>query len=82
MERSIGAIFVMSGWHRVHHSDEQRHTDSHYANLLTFWDRLFGTAHRNVAPGEISVGLKEFQADATQTVWNQLMLPFRRPQAE
>ena len=77
LERSMSSIFVTSSWHKVHHSDEQRYTDSHYGNTFTFWDRIFGTYHRNVAIGKLSWGLKHLKSDNDQTVKNQLMLPFK-----
>ena len=39
-------MFVTARWHRVHHSDDQQYTDAHYADVSTFWDRIFGTAQR------------------------------------
>ena len=80
LESSLGAAVVLSSWHKIHHSDEQRFTDSHYGNLLTFWDRLFGTAHRGVNVEELRWGLEEFRADEDQTVSSQLMLPFKNKQ--
>lgn len=77
MEKSGGALFVFASWHRVHHSDEPRHTNSHYGNVLTVWDRVFGTSSRDAAIERLSFGLKEFRDDESQTVRSQLLLPFR-----
>jgi sterol desaturase/sphingolipid hydroxylase (fatty acid hydroxylase superfamily) len=77
MDEYLGAVFVLSAWHKVHHSDEQRNTDSHYGNVFTLWDRVFGTSHRGVAIGQLTWGLKEFKEDRDQTLKSQLMLPFR-----
>ena len=77
MERYLGAVFVLSGWHKVHHSDEQRYCDSHYGNAFTVWDKLFGTSHSDVPVHRLSWGLKEFNNDRDQTVKSQMLLPFR-----
>jgi sterol desaturase/sphingolipid hydroxylase (fatty acid hydroxylase superfamily) len=79
LERTLGAVFVFSSWHKVHHSDEQRYTDSHYGNLLTWWDRLFGTAHRGINIERLRWGLEEFRDEGDQKVLRQLLLPFSRP---
>ena len=34
-ERLAGWVLVTSSWHKVHHSDEQQYTDSHYSNVFT-----------------------------------------------
>lgn len=31
--------------HQIHHSADQRHHDRNFGNVLTLWDRLFGTFH-------------------------------------
>lgn len=68
-------VFSTPGWHKIHHSDEQLYTDSHYGDVFTFWDRIFGT-HHSVSPNEISYGLKEFRDEKHQTIKGQLMMPF------
>jgi len=40
-------ILVTPQYHRVHHSIEPAHQDKNFAALLTVWDRIFGTLHRN-----------------------------------
>jgi sterol desaturase/sphingolipid hydroxylase (fatty acid hydroxylase superfamily) len=77
LENSLGALFVMSTWHRIHHSDEQRFTDSHYGNVFTIWDRIFGTSHSDVEVGRLTWGLKEFKEDEDQRVKRQLLSPFK-----
>ena len=78
MEKWLGLVFVTASWHKIHHSDEQEFTDSHYGNVFTFWDRIFGTFHRNVPIDRLSWGLKELKDDRTQRVNYQLLLPFKR----
>ncbi|MDE3211848.1 MAG: sterol desaturase family protein [Bacteroidota bacterium] len=42
----IGSIFVTPNLHRVHHHYQQPFTDSNYGDVLSIWDRLFGTLSR------------------------------------
>jgi sterol desaturase/sphingolipid hydroxylase (fatty acid hydroxylase superfamily) len=68
-------IFSTPGWHKIHHSNERRLTDSHYGDVFTFWDRIFGTWH-DVGPEEINYGLKEFADPKKQRAGYQLGLLF------
>ena len=42
-ERVVRLLLVTPGMHQVHHSADPAHHDSNYANILSVWDRLFGT---------------------------------------
>lgn len=68
-------ILSTPGWHKIHHADEQKFTDSHYGDVFTFWDRIFGTWHK-VQPNEINYGLKEFADDSKQKAPYLLKYPF------
>ncbi len=75
IERYARYIFSTPGWHKIHHSNEQKYTDSHYGDVFTFWDRIFGTWHR-ISPDEIEYGLKEFNEPKKQTAGYLLKSPF------
>lgn len=77
LEKYGRLVFSTPGWHKIHHSDEQRYTDSHYGDVFTLWDRIFGT-HHAVQPEEISYGLKEFRSDEHHTVKGQLLMPLKK----
>jgi sterol desaturase/sphingolipid hydroxylase (fatty acid hydroxylase superfamily) len=68
-------IFSTPGWHKIHHSNDQKYTDSHYGDVFTFWDRIFGTWHK-VYPDEINYGLKDFADSKKQKAGYQLRSPF------
>lgn len=68
-------VFSTPGWHKIHHSDDQKFTDSHYGDVFTFWDRIFGTWHQ-VKPDEINYGLKEFADTEKQKANYLLRSPF------
>lgn len=69
-------IFATPGWHRVHHAADQKFTDSHYSDLFSIWDRLFGTWHK-VDPKTLEYGLHEFKEENKQTVGYLLSVPFK-----
>jgi sterol desaturase/sphingolipid hydroxylase (fatty acid hydroxylase superfamily) len=43
LDRFLRLLIVTPHMHKVHHSRDQRETDSNYSNMFSFWDRLFGT---------------------------------------
>ena len=75
IERYGRYIFSTPGWHKIHHSNEQYLTDSHYGDIFTFWDRIFGTWHKKT-PEEIKYGLTEFDGVKSQRVGYLLRSPF------
>lgn len=77
-ERIFGWWLVTPNWHRVHHSSYQPETDSHFGDLFTFWDRMFGTARPQTDVKKIIYGLEYFRQPEDQTVWRLLKMPFRK----
>ncbi len=47
VERVLAMVLVTPGFHLVHHSRARARHDGHYGELLTIWDRLFGTLDRS-----------------------------------
>ena len=43
VERWVGLIFVTPNIHQVHHHYQMPYTDTNYGDILSIWDRLFGT---------------------------------------
>ncbi|MBS1665090.1 MAG: sterol desaturase family protein [Bacteroidetes bacterium] len=80
VERYVSWVFVTPGWHKIHHSSDQRQTDSHFCDVFTFWDRIFGTWHR-VKPDEIKYGLEEFGEDRQHRVGYLMLSPFKKLRA-
>ena len=76
----VSAIFttvlVTPAFHHRHHSAEQIYTDSNYGEVLTIWDRLFGTV--STLDGDVErYGLGDaYDHDAASLV-SQLKLPFK-----
>jgi sterol desaturase/sphingolipid hydroxylase (fatty acid hydroxylase superfamily) len=76
LERWTRLLFVTPAMHRVHHSRLPHETDTNYSNILSWWDRVFGT-FRAPRPGEsIACGLDEFDGPERQRTGALLALPF------
>jgi sterol desaturase/sphingolipid hydroxylase (fatty acid hydroxylase superfamily) len=43
MDRVFSFVLVTPNMHQVHHHYQQPYTDSNYGDVLSIWDRLFGT---------------------------------------
>ncbi len=45
-DRILSLIFITPNLHQVHHHYKQPYTDCNYGDVLSIWDRLFGTLKR------------------------------------
>jgi sterol desaturase/sphingolipid hydroxylase (fatty acid hydroxylase superfamily) len=75
-EKYVSLVFITPNWHRVHHSSKQIETDSNFADVFTFWDRIFST-HQSKDPEEITYGLETLREKESQTFWGMLTTPFK-----
>ncbi|SEW38002.1 Sterol desaturase/sphingolipid hydroxylase, fatty acid hydroxylase superfamily [Chitinophaga sp. YR573] len=76
-ERIARLVIATPGWHKIHHSAHRQLTDSHYGDVFTFWDRIFGT-WGHTQPHEITYGLDEFKEDHQQKVSHLMVSPFKK----
>lgn len=77
LDRGFRVVFVSPFLHKVHHSRWQPETDSNYAALFSFWDRLFRTFRLSKDPHALRFGLDEFDRPADQTLPGMLATPVR-----
>lgn len=85
VDRLLRLFVVTPDFHRLHHSAEQRHTDSNYSAILPWYDYLFRTA--TYRPREeqraMAMGLEQFGDPSFSRLDQMLWLPFskafRRP---
>jgi sterol desaturase/sphingolipid hydroxylase (fatty acid hydroxylase superfamily) len=75
VDRWLRLAFVTPHMHKVHHSREQRETDSNYSNIFSIWDRLFGTYTPSVDWSALRYGLDGYES--AETLRALLVLPFR-----
>ncbi|MBT8488571.1 MAG: sterol desaturase family protein [Gemmatimonadetes bacterium] len=76
LDATLSWVFVTPNMHKFHHHFEQPWTDSNYGNMLSIWDRLFGTfVYADV--NDIRYGLNVYSEGKEDDVLHQLALPFR-----
>jgi sterol desaturase/sphingolipid hydroxylase (fatty acid hydroxylase superfamily) len=62
IDRVVRLLLVTPDMHRIHHSAAPRESRANFANIFSFWDRLFGTYLEDPASGHerMVLGLDEF----------------------
>ena len=71
-DRFLQYIIVTPNMHKVHHSKYEKETDSNYSNILSIWDRLFGTFIKKNDYTTIEYGL-EYLEDNDSSVREMLI---------
>jgi sterol desaturase/sphingolipid hydroxylase (fatty acid hydroxylase superfamily) len=59
LDRIGSFLWVTPNMHKIHHSDEQSETDSNYGNILSVYDRAFGTFTHTDRAHHVVYGLKD-----------------------
>jgi sterol desaturase/sphingolipid hydroxylase (fatty acid hydroxylase superfamily) len=78
-----GKVFISPAAHRLHHIRDEELMGSNYGNMLTLWDKVFGT-YVDPAP---FVNCETGIAEGTRDALGELARPFearywRKPEAE
>jgi sterol desaturase/sphingolipid hydroxylase (fatty acid hydroxylase superfamily) len=55
----IGLVFITPNLHQVHHHYQRPFTDCNYGDVLSIWDRMFGT-FKKLPPGELVFGVDTY----------------------
>ncbi len=76
-EKWLNKIIVTPRMHGIHHSIVKKETDSNYATLFSFWDRLHKTIRLNVHQDDLIIGVPSYTEDEL-TVKHLLKLPFEK----
>lgn len=77
LDGPLSLVFTWPTVHKVHHSRDAGFTDRNYGNVVSWWDRLFGTFTPARAGRDVHYGLDGLDDPATQTTAGLLALPFR-----
>jgi sterol desaturase/sphingolipid hydroxylase (fatty acid hydroxylase superfamily) len=80
LDRRLRLALVTPAMHHVHHSSRRRETDSNYGDVLSLWDRLFGT-YVDLTPGQLRAtrfGLGDAHDEGAPHLLHQLRSPFAR----
>ena len=57
IERVMRRLIVTPDVHKIHHSSDQKFTDSNYGNIFSIWDRLFRTYQKTGETEKLTYGL-------------------------
>ena len=76
IENVISLIFITPSLHQVHHHYKQPYTDCNYGDVLSIWDRIFGTL-KKLKRSEITFGVDTFMEEEIKNKYTALIkLPF------
>ena len=80
LDRLLRLFLVTPDMHRVHHSIENRETNSNYGFCLPWWDFLFHTyvAQPDAGHDGMTIGRPEFRDPRVEQLPFMLLLPFQR----
>lgn len=76
LERRLCHFMVTPRMHGIHHSIAREETDSNWATIFTWPDRLHGTMQLNVPQKEIIIGVAAYQQPEELTIGRLMKLPF------
>jgi sterol desaturase/sphingolipid hydroxylase (fatty acid hydroxylase superfamily) len=79
IERGLRVLWVTPLMHKIHHSKDPQETDSNFASLFSFWDRLFGTYKLRKELETLQLGLDGFDTSYFQDFRGLWLTPFRKP---
>lgn len=74
-DRRLRWVIVSPNLHRVHHSDWQPETDSNFASIFSWWDRLGRTLRLRKDVCTLRYGLRELEGEEWQTLAGLLRTP-------
>jgi sterol desaturase/sphingolipid hydroxylase (fatty acid hydroxylase superfamily) len=83
LDKPLRRLLVTPAMHHVHHSAHRPETDSNYADVLSFWDRFFGTYSEldGSALRALRFGLGDLHDRGAASLRSQMLAPFRRSEA-
>lgn len=75
LDKVLNVVFVTPNMHKFHHHHELPWTDSNYGNILSIWDRMFGTLTYE-DPKDVHYGLDLLDHNRDEDILYQLKVPF------
>jgi sterol desaturase/sphingolipid hydroxylase (fatty acid hydroxylase superfamily) len=74
----IGFVFITPNLHHVHHHYKQPYTDCNYGDVLSIWDRLFGTFKKMPAE-DLIFGIDSYmKKEENENFISLIKLPFKK----
>lgn len=78
--RMLGLLFITPNLHHVHHHYQLPYTDANYGDVLSIWDRLFGT-YKELPGQSTNFGIDTHMDPAINTRFIPILkIPFQRLQ--
>ena len=77
IERFLRTVIVTPVMHKLHHSRWRPETDSNYAAVFSFWDRLFRSFRMRKDPRQIRLGLDDSLPVESENFRAMLLSPIR-----
>jgi sterol desaturase/sphingolipid hydroxylase (fatty acid hydroxylase superfamily) len=77
-DRLLRSLLVTPNMHKWHHSRDARETDTNYGNILSVWDRAFGTLTGGPGLSRVRFGLDDVASPESQSVAGLLRMPAHR----
>ncbi len=78
LERLAARWIATPEWHRVHHSRDVADQNCNFGQLLSIWDRIFGTSRPAPAGGVATMGVDGLDDSGAQSLSGLLLLPVRK----
>ena len=75
LERALGYVIVTPHMHKVHHHHTLPHTDTNFGNMLSIWDRLFGT-YGEIEESQLVYGVDVANYEHADDLGYQLGVPW------
>ena len=73
LDRVLSLIIVTPNMHRLHHSPHRIVHDGNYGDLITLWDRLFGTFRRGERRARVGLDGQVARPDGlVQQIWSPI----------
>jgi len=78
LNKIVGLIFITPNLHHVHHHYQLPYTDCNYGDVLSIWDRLFGT-YNELEADETVFGIDtHMNEDINARFFNVIKVPFQK----
>jgi sterol desaturase/sphingolipid hydroxylase (fatty acid hydroxylase superfamily) len=83
LERLARSVIVTPSMHRIHHSVRQEESDTNFATIFSFWDRLFGSYTLQFSSAHpIEIGQIGWRGKSQQRILPLLIQPARSPDTD
>ncbi len=78
LETAVNRVIVTPRMHGIHHSVNKSETDSNYAVIFSFWDRLHHTFSSLLNRDQVVIGVPNYRDPKQMTAGYLLAMPFKK----